>query len=88
MNRLQLSPISHGTKSHPPLGFRERRSGPLASWDDVKLLRSWLVYDSDLEASRTRGRLNWSAIAGLLATVAVSAGGWYCVALVVRHFLK
>jgi hypothetical protein len=54
----------------------------------VKFFRSWLVYDSDLEASRSRGRVNWNMLAGFTAMVAISAGGWSCIGLLVRHLLK
>jgi hypothetical protein len=83
-NRMQLSATSHGSKSRSPLRFGER----WARWEDVKFFRSWLVYDSDLEASRSRGRLNWNMLAGLMAMVVISAGGWSCIGLLVRHLLK
>jgi hypothetical protein len=84
--KLQLSPTS--SKSSVPLPVAERRGAPPPNWDDVKFLRSWLVYDSDLENTRTQGHLNWNMIVGLALTAVVSAGGWAGVVLLVRHFVK
>jgi hypothetical protein len=78
--KMQLSPISvtHGSRMRIPLLNRE----------DAKFFRSWLVYDSDLDATRTRGRLNWNMIAGLGLMAVVSGAGWYGIAVLVEHFLS
>jgi hypothetical protein len=55
---------------------------------DTKFLRSWLVYDSSLEAGETRGSASWNTILGLSLAVGVSAGFWVAVGLVATHFLK
>jgi hypothetical protein len=85
-HRLQLSPISHGP-GHSPAAFGEKRNSRV-SWENAKFFRSWLVYDSDLEESRTQGRINWNVVTGLLVMAAVSASGWYAVTVLVRHLLK
>jgi len=87
-HRLQLSPISGTPHSNPRLRFNGRWGAPLARWEDVKFFRSWLVYDSDLEAMRTQGRFNWNIIAGLVLMAVVSAAGWWGISLLFRHFVK
>jgi len=82
--RLQLSPNLPKPQSH--LGFDLRRSK--TRWENARFFRSWLVYDSDFESSRSSGSLNWNVIAGLLVTATVSACGWYGISLLLRHFLK
>ena len=55
---------------------------------DTKLLRSWLVYDSSLEADNTEDSTNWNTIQGLGLAVGVSAGFWVAAGLIATHFLK
>jgi hypothetical protein len=55
---------------------------------DTKFLRSWLVYDSSLEAGETGGSANWNKILGLSLAVGVSAGFWVAVGLIATRFLK
>ena len=55
---------------------------------DTKFLRSWLVYDSSLEAGKTGGSANWNIILGLSLAVGVSAGFWVAVGLIATHLLK
>jgi len=55
---------------------------------DTKFLRSWLVYDSSLEAGETGGSASWNTILGLSLAVGVSAGFWVAVGLIATHFLK
>ncbi len=90
MNRLQLSPMSRSMSgsmhSHPGVEFGDRRS--LARLEDARFFRSWLVYDSELEANRTRGYFNWNIFLGLATAMLVSAAGWSGAALVLKHFLR
>jgi hypothetical protein len=86
-HRLQLSPISH-SPGHPPAGFGQKKRNPFASWENARFFRSWLVYDSRLEESRAEGSINWSVIIGFLVMLAVSAGGWYGVSLLLRFLLR
>jgi hypothetical protein len=85
-HRLQLSPISRGS-GHWPAGFSAKQDS-LISWENARFFRSWLVYDSGLESSRTRGRINWNIVMGLIIMAAVSASGWYGVSVLVRHLLR
>jgi hypothetical protein len=55
---------------------------------DTKFLRSWLVYDSSLEAGKSGGSTNWNIIQGLSLAVALSAGFWVVVWLVATHLLE
>ena len=55
---------------------------------DTKFLRSWLVYDSSLEAGKTGGSANWNIILGLSLAVGVSAGFWVAVGLIATHLLQ
>lgn len=87
-HKMQLSPMSTGTKIQSDLTFAGRWGRPLADWEDVKFFRSWLVYDSDVESNRSQGRFNWNMLAGFTAMVMISVGGWSGIAFLVRHFLK
>jgi hypothetical protein len=78
-NKMHISPISSTHES--------RLRVPFTSREDAKFFRSWLVYDSDLETTRTRG-INWNMIAGLVLIAVVSGAGWFGIGLLLRHFLK
>jgi hypothetical protein len=85
-HRLQLSPLSHGafhTSTHLGVGPE-----PSAIREEIRFFRSWLVYDSDLEASRTHGSINWNAVLGLCVVASVSAGGWYAIEVLLRHITR
>ena len=66
------------------------RAGGAASTNvlDTKFLRSWLVYDSSLEAGKTGDSANWNLVLGLSLAVGVSAGFWAAVGLIATRFLK
>ena len=55
---------------------------------DTKFLRSWLVYDSSLEAGKAGGSASWNTILGLSLAVGVSAGFWVAVGLIATHLLQ
>ncbi|MGA2021245.1 MAG: hypothetical protein ABSH02_11700 [Candidatus Sulfotelmatobacter sp.] len=78
--KMQLSPISGAHESHIQL--------PLTSAQDARFFRSWLVYDSDLDTTRSHGRLNWNMFAGFALMAAVSVGGWFGIALLLQYLLK
>jgi hypothetical protein len=89
--RLQFSPI-FGTQQPQQdpaanLPLRERWEGPAAKWENAEVFRSWLVYDSDLEAehSSSKGHFNWNAVLGLALAVAVSVTFWVGVVLMVAN---
>jgi hypothetical protein len=77
--KMQPSPMSGAHASH----FL-----PLANREDAKFFRSWLVYDSDLDATRTRGRLNWNMVASLALMAVISAGGWFGIGMLARYLVK
>jgi hypothetical protein len=82
--RLQLSPIF----SPPESRLAQPSGGSPVRREDQKFFRSWLVYDSDLEATRTGGRMNWNMFIGLILMTMVSTGGWFCIGLLAQHLLK
>ena len=55
---------------------------------DTKFLRSWLVYDSSLEADNTGDSTNGNMILGLSLAVGLSAGFWVAVGQIATHFLE
>jgi hypothetical protein len=84
--RLQLSPVFDVRESQIDLPFNERAEGHSKNWQDAEFLRSWLVYDSDLQSYR-RG-LNWNAILGLSLAVSVSVAAWTGIGVALSHLLK
>jgi len=62
-------PISHSWGS-PPANLGDM------NLQDMKFLRSWLVYDSDIQTGRAPGRVKWSMVMGLALAMAVSATFW------------
>jgi hypothetical protein len=57
------------------------------SFRDVQLLRTWLEYDSDAGETGA-GRLNWTAVLGLMLVVGISAGFWTGAVLIAQHIRK
>ena len=74
--------------STQPAHIRQAWGAAPANVLDTRFLRSWLVYDSSLEAGKTGGSANWNIILGLSLAVGVSAGFWVAVGLIATHFLK
>jgi hypothetical protein len=54
-----------------------------ADLQEMKFLRGWLIYDSELQPTLERGRVNWNLVAGLTLAIGVSAGFWAGMALVI-----
>jgi hypothetical protein len=96
-HRLQLSPISQGSIQRDSqqgsiqqnitylnfgLGLK-----PGALREEMRFYRSWLVYDSGMEVSRTHGPVNWNLVLGLLVTTGVSISGWYGIDVLIRHLI-
>jgi hypothetical protein len=85
MHNLQPSPLPDARRMGSPQSLASfNPSNP----KDVDLFRSWLVYDSDFELTRTRGRINWNMVAGALLAVLVSAAGWAGIAVLVARLWK
>jgi|GEM_PF-4840662 hypothetical protein len=85
MSTGRVSPTRQPQFSLP---IRTKWDSPVADLEDVKFLRSWLVYDSSIERSRTPGRFNWNAVLGLALMAAVSAGVWAGIALLIARLVR
>jgi hypothetical protein len=55
---------------------------------DTTFLRSWLVYDSQMDDVGPRGRINWNVALGMLLVLSISAGFWTGVGLLIAKLLK
>jgi hypothetical protein len=55
---------------------------------DMKLLRSWLVYDSVIQTGLEPRRINWNMVLGLALATAISAGIWAGIGLMIERFWK
>jgi hypothetical protein len=86
--KSQLFPQSGTSKTrwHLPIEGSSRSS--LADVREMKFLRSWLVYDSEIPGGFTHRRLNWRLVLGLAITVTVSASFWTGIGLLVAHIWK
>jgi hypothetical protein len=82
-HRLQPSPTSSIRESLP---LSEPTGAPPA--ENAKFFRSWLVNDSDLETTRTHGRVNWNTVLGLTMAIVVSACFWAGVGLMIALVWK
>jgi hypothetical protein len=56
--------------------------------EDARFFRSWLVYDSELEANRTHGYFNWNVLLGLATATLVNATGWAGALVVLKRLLR
>jgi hypothetical protein len=83
----QLSPQASTRGAGDWFAVQGSRS-PRASIRDIRFLRSWLEYDSQVNAARPRKGINWNAVLGVLVIVGVSAGFWTILGLIVAHFWK
>ena len=82
-----LTWLSSTQPAHIQLPIRRAWGAAPSNGLDTKFLRSWLVYDSSLEAGKTGGSPNWNIILGLSLVVGVSAGFWVAVGLIAMHLL-
>jgi hypothetical protein len=81
--RLQPSATS-STRESLPLS----EAPGAAPAEDAKFFRSWLVNDSDLETTRTHGRVNWNTMLGLAMAIVVSACFWAGIGLMIALVWK
>jgi hypothetical protein len=86
--KSQLFPLSSTCDTPLRQRISQAWGSSQSNLQDIKFLRSWLVYDSELESSRTQGRVNWNMVLGLVLASAVSAGFWTGVGLMVAHAWK
>jgi hypothetical protein len=61
---------------------------PDADLEDMKFLRSWLVYDSDIQMGVARGRFDWNVIGGIALAIGVSASFWAGLGLIIARAWK
>ena len=83
-----LTWLSSTQPAHIRLPIRRAWGAAPSNGLDTKFLRSWLVYDSSLEAGKTGGSANWNIILGLSLVVGVSAGFWVAVGLIATHLFE
>ena len=87
-HKSKLSPLSR-TRETPlrrPVSHSWRSSS--LNLRDMKFLRSWLVYDSEIRTGLDRGRVNWNLVSGVALAIGVSAGFWAGVGLMVAHIWR
>jgi hypothetical protein len=84
---LQLSPqpSTHVTRR---VMVRDSWNAPPPSVPDMGFLRTRFEYDSDPDEGSAYGRTRWGAVSGLALSLAVSAGFWAGVALIVARVWK
>jgi hypothetical protein len=85
MMNLQPSPTRE-SRVHLPVS--KPWGAPPANLEEAEFFRSWLVYDFDLETTRTRSRVNWSLVLGLGLVVALSASFWATIGLMMARLWK
>jgi hypothetical protein len=86
--KLQPFPTSSTRESRVRLRLTEPGDAQPTTLDDASFIRSWLVYDSEQDTVRPGGRVNWNVVLGLVLAIAVSAGFWTGLGLVIVHFWK
>jgi hypothetical protein len=82
MNYEEFFPLSTPAK----LSTTTSNSNDLiASMEDVKFLRSWLVYDSKIQSNLASGRSNRDIALGLALAAGISACFWAGIAFLVAR---
>jgi hypothetical protein len=86
---LQLSPPSTGSMQVKIL-IEGPWNTPLSNSADARFLRSWMIYDSGVCASKNAAStgFNWNALLGLVLAVGISASSWAGVGLTLSYLLK
>ena len=59
-----------------------------AESEDITFLRSWLVYDSELQVNPVPSRTTWNVVLGLGVAIAASACLWVGVGLMIARIWK
>jgi hypothetical protein len=85
--RMQLSPMSGIRAMAADVHQGDAPDVSPANWDDARFVRSWLVYDSDLDVTRTRGHINWNMVLGVALAALVSAGVWIGAGLIIQRLV-
>jgi hypothetical protein len=89
--KVQPFPIS--SASEPRVhGSLSKQLGEPRTWpttgEDVKLFRSWLVYDSNIRQGFGVRRVNWNTVRGLALATAISVGIWAGLGLMFARIWK
>jgi hypothetical protein len=59
-----------------------------AESQDMTFLRSWLVYDSEIQVNPAPSRTTWNVVLGLGVAIAASACFWVGVGLMIARIWK
>jgi hypothetical protein len=86
--KSQILPVS--TVHETGLSWRIGHSwgSPAENLRDMKFLRSWLVYDSEIQTGYAPRGVNWNVVLGLVLVTAVSAGCWAGLGLMIARVWK
>jgi hypothetical protein len=82
--KSQLNPLSGTCEKPMRLPIRGSWGSAPADSGDMKFLRSWLVYDSDIPA----GQSNHNRFLGLVLLVGISASFWAGIGLMIARVWK
>jgi hypothetical protein len=83
--KSQLFSVSGADDALP---LRDWRNALPANWEEARFFRSWLVYDSTVRPGLELPRVNWYKLLGLTLAVALSAGVWAGIGLMIAHLWK
>jgi hypothetical protein len=82
----QLSPLT-STGTQLRIAIQTPWSVPV-DLSDTTFLRSWLVYDCQMDDGGPRGRINWNVALGMLLVLGISTSFWTGVGLFVAQIWK
>ena len=85
--KLQLFPLSSTEAILKRLPAKIAGEMP-ANVEDARFLRSWLVYDSEIQRNRTTGRSNRSIALGLTVAICLSAFFWTGIGLMLARMWR
>jgi hypothetical protein len=85
--KSQLNPLSGTCEKPLRLPIRGSWGSEPADSGDMKFLRSWMVYDSDVQ-SRLAGQSNHNRFLGLVLLVGISASFWAGIGLMIARVWK
>ena len=86
--KSQLYPLSSTCETPLHLPIRGSWGAPPANSQDLKFLRSWLVYDSEIPTLAVSGHVNRSRLLGLALSVSISASFWAGIGLMIPRVWK
>ena len=86
--KSQLYPLSSTCETPLHLPIRGSWGAPPANSQDLKFLRSWLVYDSEIQTGPAPSRVNPNRLLGLALLVSISASFWAGIGLMIARVWK